>query len=324
MDVRSWEAERARLRAIQERREETARRNLEEMGTALAVRLESDKDRDFYVLHPSTYEPGKWQLTRFIVHEGREMATGHEVHRTPLDAFMELGAGWRIVQRWDNNPADPSGDLLNPEEVHPIIRPEINDVVARVLAAGAVPPLTYLGAGMTSIVLCDSRGRGYKAGRRITPTNYRVLEAEAEFLEAAKYVPAMRGRVARFVAWHPDELVIERECVTGETGTWGRSRKIDEAHREIEGIMLPHGWTAPEFKEDSYVFVDGQPILVDAGFAHRVGDVLIAYAQDVLAGIRLHPENRSDLAFQLRREAQEGTVDPRVAEELSGALRRER
>ena len=100
-------------------------------------------------------------------------------------------------------------------------------------------------------------------------------------------------------------LVIVRDCPRkdpDESMSRWESRLWD-LHREIERDMLPHGWTAPEFKPDSYVLTAQGPILVDASMPSRVGAVLARYVEGIVAGARpLGNDSPSDLAFAVRRE----------------------
>lgn len=165
----------------------------------------------------------------------------------------------------------------------PWLANEFDDIVARLLSAGAKPPLSYQGAGGFGFVVCDARGRGFKASRTRTKVDMRSLADEAEWLRVASTEPAIREHVARFYRWHPAEGVIERECLRAKdrekVRTFGLDTKLWNLHQTIRRVMLRNGWTAPEFKTDSYVVTrDRGPVLVDAGLAARVG---VALAHEV-------------------------------------------
>jgi hypothetical protein len=188
------------------------------------------------------------------------------------------------------------------------------NIVERTLAAGAVPPLDYLGAGATSVVFCDARGHGFKTARRADST---MLVDEAEWLAAAAKVPGVREHVARFHAYHPGQAVIERECVASDHDNdpawrWRRGHDLFNLHQHIGKLMEKHaGWSAPEYKGDSYIVTENRgPVLVDAGFVYRLGRRLLHYVADVLEGRRPWRKHESpdDLAFYLRREVQEGAL----------------
>ena len=82
------------------------------------------------------------------------------------------------------------------------------------------------------------------------------------------------------------------------------------------GLMLPLGWTSPEYKEDSYIIRDvqyygdrGEPVLVDVSMAHRTGPRLLEYVEDVIAGRRSWGQERPrDLGYHLRAEVDQGTL----------------
>lgn len=173
----------------------------------------------------------------------------------------------------------------------PSLRPELPDILARLLATGAVPPFRYQGVGQTGFVACDARGVGYKVARALRPTNVQMLADEAEWLRVAGAEPALREHVARVRQWHPAQAVIERECVRAKPSDRRRPPNVEKLwklHKLIERVMLAYGWGAPEFKEDSYVETSGQgAVLVDAGFVHRAGSNL---ARDVA---RLHRDPRA-------------------------------
>jgi hypothetical protein len=176
----------------------------------------------------------------------------------------------------------------------------VSDAAYRALEAGAEPPLEYIGAGATGIVFCDPNF-AFKVSRR---KKGHTLDDEAEWLETAGSIPEVRQYVASLEHWDPEHKVIVRECVRGDRGTWGGSRKIHELWDFIAPYMLAEGWTMPELKEDSVVFVDGTPKIVDAGMVSRVSNRLLGYVEAILDG-RIEPDNYEDhstLAFYVRRE----------------------
>lgn len=207
----------------------------------------------------------------------------------------------------------------------PSLRPELDGLVGRLLASGAVMPLHYLGVGMSGFVVCDAHGRGFKAARS-SKTARSLVADEAEWLRVASMVPFVREHVARMVRYHADLGVIERECVRAKTASkQGRYRHRTEGdfydlHRAIETAMLPYGWTAPELKADSYVMTrDRGPVLVDAGMAQRVGTNL---ARDVVAAHRdasVDPFDRMMARGQLRSEY-DRTIPRAVGERLHQRL----
>jgi len=139
------------------------------------------------------------------------------------------------------------------------LKREVSDAFSRALMAGARRPLEFKGFGAEGIVFCDDRAHAFKVGR-----GNRSLENEAGWLETASGIPEIAGHVAKFYRYHPNENVIERECV--------EPFPLLDVFAKIERVMLKHGWTAPESKDDSFVFSARGPVLVDAGFTHHIGD----------------------------------------------------
>jgi hypothetical protein len=183
---------------------------------------------------------------------------------------------------------------------------QMPDIVDRALRAHAEPPLMYMGTGMTAVVICDRRGNAFKTARRMAPIDAVFLNDEAEWLQTASRVIGVREHVAKFKAFYPNLLVIKRECPVQSEDWWRHRGKEWDLHRLIEARMIPHGWTAPEFKEDSYVITENGPILVDATMAHRVGKRLLRFTIELIRGGRLVERGSlsrpSDYAFYIRNE----------------------
>lgn len=208
------------------------------------------------------------------------------------------------------------------------------EIRARAIAAGATPPLEFLGEGMTAIVLGDDADLAWKVYKP-WPPEYRdreqyAHEAEAEWLITASRDPDLAKYVPRNVRWHPREQVVERECIYGRPGGWG-TRWL----REIFDILIPvmrerYGWGRPEFKEDSFVVEEdedqeptGRIILVDAGFPQRFDENLVQYVREVLAGRTPH-EDIQDLLYALRISVLDKDIAESVAEPLMRALEKMR
>ena len=193
------------------------------------------------------------------------------------------------------------------EYVPAIVHPQMEDIVRRAIAAGAKPPLEYVGAGMTAVVLCAGK-TAYKIAR--TKGDDRFLSKEAEWLTTAKTVPWVKDHVAKIRRFDRENTVIIRECPMPdpEGGARGMTPyrygegKLFDLHQEIGKRMIPYGWTAPEFKPDSYVITEHGPVLVNASMPSRVGQRLLDYVRDVLEGRRNSSERLSDLAFAIRLE----------------------
>ena len=194
--------------------------------------------------------------------------------------------------------------VSNPRDVPQVIEAELPDAVGRALAAGAIAPLEFIGAGMTGIVL-RSGGLSYKAARRLTDTTHALFEAEAEFFAACARADGVREHVAAIRDFDPWGLTITKDYLEPDPDVrpWQHESGLWELHRRIDALMRPHGWTAPEYKPDSYVPTAEGPMLVDGTFAQRVGQVLLQYARALLDGQRpWWSETPQDLAFALRIE----------------------
>lgn len=226
----------------------------------------------------------------------------------PQSAFIR--AGHRALDAVSNLDDIPPGLLHGTA---------MNTAAYRALEAGAEPPLEYIGAGATGIVFCDP----YLAFKVARHDRGKTIADEAEWLQTAASIPAVRPHVARLWHYDPVNRVLVRECVRGTTGTWGASRKIIDLWELIAPYMLAEGWTMPELKEDSAVFVDGAPKIVDAGMASRVSNRLLAYVEAILDG-RIDPDDYEDystLAFYVRREfGQKEPLDEERAHRLLARL----
>ena len=268
---------------------------------------------------------GKKDLRRtFVVSEdegGETMYLGADcagkalgLSGTPRALALKL----RSLEKRRGTKAAPK--IKNREDVPRVIEGEIDGAVSRAIASGARSPVEYVGAGMTGIVLTDGK-KVYKVARHSRST----LAEEAEWLLDAAKVPFVKGHVAGHVVWNAEHGVIVRDYVKGRPGRWGEEGKLRDLHDEIERHMLPAGWSAPEFKGDSYIMTDAGPILVDASMPSRVGKNLVGYVEDVLDGKREASETLSDLAFMLRREViakfnPKGTIEARDMRRLLNRL----
>ncbi len=202
----------------------------------------------------------------------------------------------------------PNPEIIDEQYAPAVVAPELAEAGDRAIKAGATEPLTYIGAGMTGIVFLDSKGLGYKVYRWLSDSTRSMAVDEFEWLVAAQ--PVLESRVVRVMGFDENNLVLIREFIKGRPGRWGSN--LYDHHRALEQAMLPHGWGAPEFKEDSYVFPEDSPktpVLVDASMARRVGDVLLAYVDEIITGVRPWLiERPEDLGFALRAEASNGTI----------------
>lgn len=193
------------------------------------------------------------------------------------------------------------------------------ELVAAARAAGATGPLDYLGAGMIGVVLGDAHGRAYKVARHDNSGD--SLEEEADWLDAAARVPFVAAQVSPRRAWRPDLLVLVKDRIDGRDGRWGDESRLWDKTVAIDKAMRAAHWTGPERKANSWIVTpDGRDVLVDAGMAHRMGPVLVAYAEEVLRGERplAHPP---DVARELLIDASAGATPRDKADRLAEALR---
>jgi hypothetical protein len=206
--------------------------------------------------------------------------------------------------------------LSDPGYIEPIIAPELPGAVERALDAGAPAPLEYVGAGMFGIVFCDENNHAWKVARlssRELPQQeldfmLETFANEYEWLRDAGQ-SSMAMHVAKAYKFHPDELTIERECVRGRAGGWVDDTRLHKIHDRIDKAMRIHGWTSPEFKEDSYIIKkDGTEVLVDASSAMRIGMNLAGWVQDVLDGRRRTRDNWKSLAFYVMSEIRHSEI----------------
>lgn len=222
--------------------------------------------------------------------------------------------------------------ITNIEAVQPVHRAEVLEAEARARRAGAEGPLEFAGIGGYGIVLCDEGDRAWKAFRisegSEADEGHLLFLREAMQAEHEWLVDATRTRIAENVARpgaaHEEEIVLERECVQGFPGGWAESGELARLHHEIERAMLPVGWTAPEFKESSYVyeFETNVPYLVDISMAQRVGMNLVRFVEDVLDGRRRTRDRWHDLAFYILREIPYGNIPKKTSDRLLAELAR--
>lgn len=212
--------------------------------------------------------------------------------------------------------------IANPDDIPSRYESDVTRAARRaVRMAGARAPLQYIGLGMTGVVFCDRRDIAFKVARKPNESiSRKLITEEANWLRVASTVPSIRGRVARFRRYHRSAAILERECVHATRPERRPARQRWDIHREIESAMLPYGYTAPEYKDDSYVFTRGRGwVLVDASMPSEVGSRLAARAAETLRGKRFLNERPSDLAFQIRMESGR-TLPAALAQRLSDKL----
>lgn len=204
------------------------------------------------------------------------------------------------------------------ENIPKVIAPEIDGAVERALAAGATAPLEYIGAGAEGIVFCDPTQTAYKVGRAGRGT----LVDEADFFRKANQVASIKQHVAKFKRYDASHDVLVRECVRQSGERHGRPRRVQDSEAwdiadRIAKVMAPYGFTAPERKGDSYVFVRGRgPVLVDGGFVLRRGHELVKHVLDVLNKRKFPAYENAEMLAAAVRDERGVTIPPAVANKL--------
>jgi len=250
----------------------------------------------------------------------REAAYGHTgelgaIHRTSAQTHHQ-----ETAMTPDQEKA-LAGILPDWEYVPATVLHELPDVLDRALQAGARPPLTFLGAGMTAIVL-GSHKAAYKVGRRLSDSLIEGLTAEAEWLEIAKRTPGVKEHVVRTRRFFPAPVlvIVNDEVPQVSKSTYGLD--LWGLHQRMGALMKAEGWGTPEFKETSYIVGPKGPILVDASVNVRFGKRFLAYVKDILSGKRLWlTERPQDLAWALETEVTDGRLTAKEAEWAIAKLR---
>ena len=156
------------------------------------------------------------------------------------------------------------------DAAHPAVQSIVVEKAQRAVAAGAdEDSLYYVGAGAEGVVFADKYGRAYKVARWGEPP-FASLQSEAEALAALADSPAAKY-AARLYGFDADFGVLIREMVEGRRGGWSDGTKLRQVHEEISKALREHEITSPEYKEDSYIFTDSGPKIVDVGFTQAIG-----------------------------------------------------
>ena len=209
---------------------------------------------------------------------------------------------------------------------------EIPNAAQRAVGAGAVPPLRYIGSGMTAHVFTDTQGLAFKVASSPSTFRGQSLADEAAWLKSAGRSKATRHMVPAFIKYDPVNQVIVREHVKGLLA-YGRHPKnwkyMDEMAREkfvaLEAPMQRKGWTVPEQKPESWAFDPEDPSkakIFDAGMASKIGRRLVAHALRLIQ-TGASREDLTNAMFAVRNEAthwKSPTIRRDVAMKLLQAL----
>ena len=136
-------------------------------------------------------------------------------------------------------------------------------ILERAVRAGADPKSTQkIDEGMEGHILIDKTGRVFKVGKR------KSLKNEA----LATKTLASYGLAPKVYKYDEKENVIVRDYIDGTPGAWGNAKMLHSLYDEIVGILKEEGFTAPEFKENSFIVTSkGRAFIVDVGFVHLRG-----------------------------------------------------
>ena len=160
-----------------------------------------------------------------------------------------------------------------PEEAHPAVKDEVVQAAIRAVAVGAdAATMTYVGAGGEAIIFTDKTGRAYRVLRTGEPQQRKEkVQIEQEAVDSLKGTPAEKYIPEHFHA-DPQHGVIVRAMAQGRPGGWG-TKGLREAYDAIAEELRKQDFSAPEYKEDSFVVPEegGDPLMVDLGFMYYRG-----------------------------------------------------
>lgn len=222
--------------------------------------------------------------------------------------------------------------LANWEYLPPNYTQTICDAAGKACSDGAVPPVTYIGMGAQGVVLCDYRA-AFKVARNESDFGVQSMREEFEFLDAASQEPSIAQHIAKPFALHVNPLMIERECVEAReyrSSTKQRDDRRWDTFCRIMKLMNNRGWCCVEYKEDALVLHPKRGwVLVDGGFAHRMGWGLARHVRDVIMGKKPLVVDEwssegfiaSTYAHQLRMDQMDGLLPKDVVQKLSAQLR---
>jgi hypothetical protein len=197
-----------------------------------------------------------------------------------------------------------------------LIRAEWPLVQARLESLGLTGEFRYLGAGASAVVLLGPEGDAYKVAR--SEFAIEMLSAEYEYLTSMQE-SAVGASLPRPLGFQNGVLV--REGIPGRAGGWG-TRGLRELYDRIVAESRAREWTAPEFKEDSFIITDdGRIVMVDVGYANPIGNRHARKVEDRLDAGELFTEREArDAAWGLRMDAADGLVSPARARALQARL----
>jgi hypothetical protein len=215
------------------------------------------------------------------------------------------------------------------EEAHSAVRAHVIEAAHKAVEAGADPKdMEYLGAGMEGILFV-SGGKAFKVGRASMAAKKPVfggkpktLRNEAEAMQSLENTPAAKF-VAKVHRYDEKHDVIVREMVEGRPGGWGQGKQARAAYDIIVEELKKQEWSAPEFKEDSFILSeDGASIkMVDVGLIFPRGQREVRHVEQILSGAKSKDDiSLLDVGFSIRTLLSEGELKPEKARKMRAQI----
>lgn len=242
------------------------------------------------------------------------------------------GGKWADPQHtvsWKEHAAPPPAALAEREPelheaAHAAVRGEVMAAAGRAVQVGADPKtMRYVGAGGEAIIFADGRGRAYRVLRTNDPAQRREKTlVERDALEVAKLPSSPAAKyLPKLHQVDPQLGVVVRDEVKGRPGGWG-TKGLRDAYETIAAEFKRNGFSAPEFKEDSFIIPEdgGPPVMVDLGFLHYRGRREADHIASLLATGDPSEIDPLDQPFAIRSLYSEGAIGFPEALRLSRQL----
>lgn len=204
------------------------------------------------------------------------------------------------------------------EEAHAVIKKDVVAAAHRAIGAGAdATKIKYVGAGAEGIIFEDGSGKAFKVGRskRSTLRNEAEATQSLEGTAAAKFVPKVYN-------YDAERDVVVRDKIEGRPGGWG-TRGLRDAYEVIVAELEKKEWSAPEFKEDSFILDESgkNPKMIDIGFVHPRGQREVKYVERILAGAKSKADiDLLDIGFSIRSLISEGHLSLEKAAKMRAQI----
>lgn len=202
-----------------------------------------------------------------------------------------------------------TGLSVDTELLPPALYPEWEQLIARLVAAGYAGEFAVLGAGASAVVLTDG-ARALKVARR---GGEDLVAKEHDYLTSMQ-TTSVAEHLPHPMAYDLNAHVLVREVIAGQRGGWG-TRGLRDVYERIAAVSREHLWTAPEYKEDSFIVADGgRIVMVDVGFTSRLGEREAEHIEALLDGGYVPSEQEArDVAWGLRMDAGKYITQARAA-----------